>query len=198
MNNEKMIKNSNVIDKLIKVFEVITLVGCILIVAFMILFPIIGSEKLLDTNSFLLGDISVKLKNSSSNSLSSTKLITELIFASVLAVLAVCWYGLRMFRKVLEPLKNGRPFDGSSSKNIRKLGVFVIIAGVIVNIFETVSNYMVYKLCDINNVFNTDVVSFSLDSNFDFWFIIIACILFLLAHVFSYGEELQTESDETL
>lgn len=198
MNNEKMIKNSNAIDKLIKVFEVITLVGCILIVAFMILFPIIGSEKLLDTNSFLLGDINVKLKNSSSNSLSSTKLITELIFASVLAILAVCWYGLRMFRKVLEPLKNGRPFDGSSSKNIRKLGVFVIIAGVIVNIFEIVSNYMVYKLCDINNVFNTDVVSFSLDSNFDFWFIIIACILFLLAHVFSYGEELQTESDETL
>lgn len=198
MNNEKIIKNSNVIDKLIKVFEVITLVGCILIVAFMILFPIIGSEKLLVTNSFLLGDISVKLKNSSSNSLSSTKLITELIFASVLAVLAVCWYGLRMFRKVLEPLKDGRPFDGSSSKNIRKLGVFVIIAGVIVNIFEIVSHYMVYKLCDINNVFNTDVVSFSLDSNFDFWFIIIACILFLLAHVFSYGEELQTESDETL
>lgn len=198
MNNEKMIKNSKAIDKFFKVIEIFMLVGCILMAGVMILLPIIGSEKILNPNTLLIGDISVKFKNEVSSNLSSVKLFTELIFAPVLVILAVCWYGVRMFRKVLEPMKTGRPFDSFSSKNIRKLGVFVIIGGIAVNICKFIAGYMEYSLCDINKVFNTEVVSISPDFNFEFGFIIIACVLFLLAHVFSYGEKLQTESDETL
>lgn len=198
MNNEQMIKNSKAIDKLFKVIGTMMLVGSIIMIVFMILIPFVGSEKIMNPNTLLLGDIRVNFNDVTNSDLSSVKLVMELLIVPILIILVICWYGILMFRKVLEPMKIGRPFDRSSSKNIKKLGVFVIIGGIVINICKFVASYMEYTLCDINKIFNMDLVSISLDFSFEVGFIIIACILFLLAHVFSYGEELQTESDETL
>ena len=95
--------------------------------------------------------------------------------------------------------KEGRPFDKSAADNIKKFGVYVIIGGVITNVCSLFSNVFEVMLYDMEKVFNMNVVSkITYDYKFDFSFVVIALLIFLLAHVFRYGEALQVESDETL
>ncbi len=42
------------------------------------------------------------------------------------------------------------------------------------------------------------VSAVSYDYSISLWFVVTALILFFLSHIFSYGEALQQESDETL
>ena len=199
MKNEKMIKNSKTIDTLLNVCEKIIFAGCIVLIVMMILIAVVGEEMVVNPNNFTLGNISVILKDTGETELSAIKGSLEMLMIPALIIIVVCWYGIRMFRKVLKPMKEGTPFEKSSSKNIRKLGVFVIIGGILINICNTIASALEYKLCRMNDVFNMDVIS-SINVNYDFdiAFIFVALVIFLLAHVFSYGEALQVESDETL
>lgn len=199
MNNEKMIKNSKTIDTLFNVCEKILFAGGIVLIVMMILIAVMGEKMVADPNNFSLGNVSVTIKDTGKTELSSIKGSLEMLMIPALIIIVVCWYGIKMFRKVLKPMKEGNPFEKSSSKNIKKLGVFVIIGGILINICNMVASTLEYKLCNSNGVFNMDAISsITVNYDFDIAFVFVALVIFLLAHVFSYGEALQIESDETL
>ncbi len=199
MENEKIVKNSKVFDKVFNVFEKLLLVAAIVLAVLIVIVPIFGDALITKPNVISIGNVVVVLKNADIIRIASSKLVIEMILVPGLICAFISWYGVRMFRKVLAPMKEGRPFDKSAADNIKKFGVYVIIGGVITNVCSLFSNVFEVMLYDMEKVFNMNVVSkITYDYKFDFSFVVIALLIFLLAHVFHYGEALQVESDETL
>lgn len=119
--------------------------------------------------------------------------------ASAMIVVALIGIGIRIIRKILKSMEAGRPFDTSVADNLRKLGWLVLIGGVVESILKIASETVLLGASDFFQLINMDAVSkVTVNYFFDVTFILFACVLFLLSHVFRYGEALQHESDETL
>ncbi len=104
-----------------------------------------------------------------------------------------------IIRKVLAPMKEGRPFDQGISQMIKKLAWVVLAGGAIVRIGGCITMMIEIKAYDLTAFFAESAIEgYRLNYVVDLNFIITACVLFLLSYVFRYGEELQRESDETL
>lgn len=114
--------------------------------------------------------------------------------ASFIGILCV-----KTIRDMLNPMKEGQPFHSSISKNLRKLGWLSLILGVVVNVMEAVSLFSVAAMQHIDALLISEkITQVDVNASFDVSFLIIPAVLFLLAYIFRYGEELQTLSDETL
>ena len=110
-----------------------------------------------------------------------TALICVVLFA------AAAMYGIRIFRHILSPMKEGRPFAGSVSGDLRKLGWLDLILGGGSILGSVILGAAAAK------VFTEEV-----DLSFDLTFLFIAAVLFLCSYIFRYGEMLQQQADETL
>ena len=112
-------------------------------------------------------------------------------FAGILFVKAVS--------AILAPMKEGKPFDRAVSQNLRKLGWLSLILGAVVNVMEIVGVYSMAAMHSIETLLISEKITHvSINMNADLSFLIVPAVLFLLAYVFRYGEELQTLSDETV
>lgn len=91
----------------------------------------------------------------------------------VLAALELAVYGctVRIFRRVLRPMKEGRPFDGAA-RQLRRLAWVTLAANLVLSCASQV--------------------------RLDLGFLGPGIFLLLLSFVFHYGEELQRQADETL
>ncbi len=114
-------------------------------------------------------------------------------------IIGITCAAIHFVRKILEPMKNERPFDGNIHKNIRKLAWLVLFGGIAGSIMNVVGNAFMVSAYDFQTIFNSDAIT-GMEMNVvsDFSFIVIFALLFLLSYVFKYGEELQIQSDETL
>lgn len=101
---------------------------------------------------------------------------------------AAMMYGLRIFRHILSPMKEGSPFAGSVSGDLRKLGWLTLIFGGAVILLSMVLQSAAAK------IFVGRMMTFS----FDVSFLFVAAVLFLCSYIFRYGEALQQQADETL
>ena len=123
--------------------------------------------------------------------------------AAMLALGAVCSFigilSVKTIRAILAPMKEGKPFASETSKNLRKLGWLSLILGVAVQVMEAVSLFSLFIVQQMEALLISEKITHvNLNTTFDFSFLIIPAVFFLLAYVFKYGEQLQTLSDETL
>lgn len=101
----------------------------------------------------------------------------------------VALYGLHIFRRILQPMKQGQPFAETVSADMRRLGWLVLIAGGALSLI---------------GLFNEQTITTPNDTfmvrtrQLDVTFLGVAAMLFLFSYIFRYGEELQRLSDETL
>ncbi len=198
MKNEKLIKESKIYDKILNVVEKITFIIVALALAAIVIGPFLGKINL-PLNSLYLGAMNVSLYEPIDIKLSSVLPSLEITLVYVMVYSFIIFYASRKIRKVMDPMKEGRPFDKSSSENIWQLGVFVVIAGIVKNILDFLALYAGYEFIDLFTIFDlTKIHAINYDYKFDVTFIIIALVVFILAYVFKYGESLQRDSDETL
>ena len=121
----------------------------------------------------------------------------KLIFSFVLSVISLAW--IVCAKDCLEPILQGNPFDGSASRNLRKLAFLTCFQGITANIMayiifdQTISTYWEY----IFDLYGRIGV-FGLKYDFRWEFLIAAAVLFLASSVFRHGDALQQLSDETL
>mgnify|MGYP003300325974 CR=1 FL=1 len=116
-----------------------------------------------------------------------------------LVILAVRYYQLVIIRKIIEPMKEERPFDALVAKNIRKLSWVILIGDGIFSLISFGLQIWQYHAFDFENLFLSDkIISCKLSYTFDASCIVIFGILYLMSYIFRYGEELQKQSDETL
>lgn len=112
------------------------------------------------------------------------------------------WYILKIFRRILLPMKEGNPFSDTVSGDIRKSGWAVLIMGVIANLVTMLEALVMFKQIapglEEGALGSYIIRSVTVNYTFDFGFLLIFGILMLAAWIFEYGAELQKQSDETL
>lgn len=119
--------------------------------------------------------------------------------AVVLAALIVACGAVLVVRKILKPMKDGLPFDGTVSGNLMKLFYFTLIGGGLFSVVTLVHKIVASKVFDFANLFATEkIASITMEYTLDLSFLYVSAILFVLSLIFRYGEMLQKESDETL
>lgn len=201
MNNEKFVKTSHVVDRLLKIVQGFLLAGVIVAAIFIPLTAILGDKIIADASTIELGRLSLTLSGDYRDYLdmSGIKLSIIMMLVSAIISCAVGWYCVKKLREILAPMKEGRPFETGISERIRRLAFTVLIGGGIAEAGLAVGTVFEMKAYDLSKVINpSSVKAMSFSYSISLWFVVVALILLFLSFVFRYGEELQRESDETL
>lgn len=196
----KMEKTAKIIDKILKIIQVVLIVFAIILAGLLILARLdIPGVIAVETKSLVFNEsVEVNLQDSyaSVNHLGASDIMDVI---TTYFLMFSGWYVIRIIRWILEPMESGRPFDEGSSHSMFKLAWVSLIAGGVYEVLNTVSDYLNYRWIQSVPLFNQQVVSsVDFDFSFDVTFLIVSIILFLLSFIFRYGETLQRESDETL
>ena len=201
MKNEKFIKSSVVIDRILKIIQGFMVAGVVVAAIFIPLTAILGDKIIADASTVEFGTLSLALPGNFRDFLDmgSIKLSIIVMLVSALITCAVAWYCLKKLREIMIPMKDGRPFEAGVGSQIRRLAFTVLIGGGIAEVCRTVANAFEVKAYDLSKLFNPDVVKgISFDYDISLWFVIVALVLLFVSYIFRYGEDLQRESDETL
>lgn len=200
MNEQKMIKTAKTLDTIVRIGGKIIRAFGIVCLIFSILVLIFGS-KMFVPGSLTLDLDFVKL-HLSDEFQTVTKYIQMFAFAGLLVGSILCFMVCHicvLVRKILDPMKKGRPFEEGIPAYIRQIAKTVLIGGGIAELLGVAERFLLTKAYPMDEIFSSAVVSkteylftFELD------FIWIACIILFLSYIFSYGQVLQKESDETL
>ena len=200
MDNNKMIRVAKNLDIFANVGGKITVgacVACILIAFSTIVF---GSKMFVDSAITLdLDFIKFHLNDSV---YVNEQFIKLYVFAATLCGGIICFlafYVSRVLRKILAPMKNGRPFEDGIADNLKKIGWGVLIGGFLSELVGVVARILLIKAYSVDELFSSEVITktefvFTINLNF----VLVACVIFFLSYVFAYGYALQQESDETL
>ena len=122
-----------------------------------------------------------------------------IVVVSAVASLVISCFFLRFFRKLLKPLIEERPFDGTISKSLRILSFVELIGGFVLSLLEWGGQLAMTKLYDLNSLFLSDKIKeIHFENEIDGSFIVYFGLIYMLSLIFKYGEELQKQSDETL
>lgn len=108
-------------------------------------------------------------------------------------------YAAKVARRILAPMKEGRPFEGSVADNLKKLAFVVLGGGVLAGVMGIVERILLGRAFPLEEIFSASAVQrieyiYDLDLNF----VLVGCVLLFLSYIFRYGQQLQQQSDETL
>lgn len=107
--------------------------------------------------------------------------------------------GIGCVRAILQPMTQGQPFDGTVSLNLKKLAKISISLGILWNLISLSEQIMLLFVYDLPSLLISETVTHvSSQFQLNLTFVVYWVILMLLSYVFSYGQQLQQLSDETL
>ena len=198
----KVMKISKTLNTIAGVVRTILKVAAIIIaVAVVILMFVSASHEMWRNGTYTLGlgQVALDLVPDVSISTETTRLlmIGGLIFCIPLLLFSSKY--LHIIQDILNPMSQGKPFDSSVSSSLRKLSFLTLIIGVISEIGNAVAVLVPISCFDPSILFNPKYVSgYTLGTVLNLNFLLPCAILYLMSHVFRYGEELQQLSDETL
>lgn len=199
MNQEKLIKSANTMYTIVNILEKVVLVGLVLIVLGAGLIFFVPKGQAVTMSKITVGTLTMELYDNAMPA-ESFQIQTTLIGMAAAAIICLMvFFGLRIVKDILSPMKEGRPFEHSVSLDIRKLGLLVLFGGIVGQGAMFATNFMWIHNLDLMTFFNREVVkSITINNSFSLSFVFIALLMFLLSYVFEYGWQLQQESDETL
>ena len=106
---------------------------------------------------------------------------------------------LRTLRDTLKPFIACQPFHDTTSKNLRKLAILVVVYAALTIVGDAVLTGLLVSIFDPVSLLRSDkVLGGSVNATADLTPLLFAGALYLLSKVFLYGQELQQLSDETL
>ncbi len=194
---EKLTKTARIVDVFAKILFIFCIVAiCMLIAAdiFMIASVMaLPEDKLPETLSvvFDFGDSEFVVFENGRLMVTKPQLVAYTLTLSLTAATAavILMIGAKLVRRILSPMKEGRPFEEGISEIIKKFGHFVL-AATIIGAFIQFLLVIVLAVMDIAP--ESAPVSISTDGIF------MAIVIYLISYIFRYGEELQKQADETL
>ncbi len=199
---------SNTAKKLDKVLEIAHIVFGALAIACIVGVALIAVAYILKLDPNMIGtgyenfDVGF-LELTVAESYAPDKWMILLQAAITLAVSCRLMYdarrGVSYIREILNPMKEEKPFDTIVSTNLKKLAKLSINLGILGNIIILSEQIMTVFVYDLPGLLVSDKITHVGGMfNVDLTFVVYWAILLLLSYVFSYGEELQQLSDETL
>ncbi len=110
-------------------------------------------------------------------------------------VFLVCTFG-----KLLKPMMQGQPYDGTVSKTLRNLGLGCILICIAENVISYLQVTRAYwTLREIRRIFlPVTVTGIDIPFGINLGTLVIGVLMLVFSLVFRYGEELQVQVDETL
>ena len=194
MNINKTLK---IAQKIIRIFKVL-LVLSIVVYTLLILYSGNIDTAQIEATRISLGVIELNLRQTFQDSVLSPALLFITLF--IMISLLILWYlMLSKLDIIIANAISGQILSPTSGRSLKMISVYVIIEGVINLIASFISSNTISKYIFNLELFNTDIVSsVTVKTDYDISFLITAFIIFILAKIFAYGEELQKLSDETL
>ena len=194
MNINKTLKIAQKINRIFKVLLVLSIV----VYTLLILYSGNIDTAQIEATRISLGVIELNLRQTFQDSVLSPALLFITLF--IMISLLILWYlMLSKLDIIIANAISGQIFSPTSGRSLKMISVYVIIEGVINLIARFISLNTISKYIFNLELFNTDIVSsVTVKTDYDISFLITAFIIFILAKIFAYGEELQKLSDETL
>lgn len=200
MNNKKMITTAKNLDILANVGGKIFGAAGIVCFVIGILTLFLGGKMFTDLSTTLDLDF-IKLHLTDTFYVDETYIKYYVVLSTLLGgcICFATYYTSTLLRKIFAPMKVGRPFEVGASGYLKKIGWIVLVVGFISQFVGMSSRTLLVQAYSIEKIFVSEAISgveFIFTMNFNFVFIALA--VFLLSYVFSYGQVLQQDSDETL
>lgn len=197
----KLVKISRVIDTIVKIVRGVSIgaaIACLILFVIALVLPASEYGKLVSTADMTigLGPVRLQLTRPLEAGTNLRPFISAMLATGV-PVLALAAWCMHLLHKVLLPMSQGRPFDGTVSRTLRKLGWATLITTLAAEAMETVLVTLEVGLYDLNELFAPGLVS-GYTVGFNTGDLAAPVLILLLSYVFRYGEELQRQSDETL
>ncbi|MBO5177060.1 MAG: DUF2975 domain-containing protein [Lachnospiraceae bacterium] len=199
---EKLMKTSKTVDTILKVVYKILQVGGIIIfvgVGICLIAGALGQLPPAELTSVSFGDVELIFAEPQivDNSFMTIEMGTTLVMA--LLAIAVTCYLIKVLRKVLVPMIAGQPFDGTVSTNIKKLGITIIVSGIIIDLIEVIGSNLAFYMYDISELFlSENIGKVMINGEIGLGNVLVGVLVIMLSYVFRYGEQLQQQADETL
>lgn len=198
MENQKMIKTAKNLHTFTKVCGKIFFAFSIVCIVMMVFVGILG-EKMIAETSVSLGFVKLYLSDEFQLDHGFVK---AYIIVGLIAVAILCFvvhYTSKIVLSILEPMQEGRPFDPKTPKNLRKIAWIVLVCGAVIQIIQFIECALASRAFNLEALISSDAVS-KMEINFtmNLGFIIVFIIIMFSSYIFSYGQHLQKESDETL
>lgn len=198
---ENFKKYTDIVDKVFNALFIAFLVVSVLMAAFAVI-GFIGIDGIVigEIDSYLtFGALELNVaenviagEDAVNNSLALFALLAAVEFALACVL-------MKILRKLISPMKEGKPFNETVYKTLRELAVLILLGGILLGVIDFCGSFVILMAYDIGALFNPETVlghSLVFDMNGDF--VIYAAVVYLLSYVFKYGTELQTQVDETL
>ena len=151
------------------------------------------------TYSLTLGNVALELIPDGAIPAEATRsaLIIGLVFCvPVLFFSAKC---LAIIQDILTPMTQGKPFDTKVADSLKKLSFIVLAAGAVMEVGKVALSALLLNSIRLDALFNPELVAgYTVKHVLSMNFIFLFAVLYLMSHVFRYGEALQQLSDETL
>lgn len=199
MKTKSMTTTAGNLDTILKFVEGFMKAFAIVFAVFWVLLKIF-KEKLV-SGSFSLDLDYVKLHLSGAyGNISGLVLnhIDVILITGCLGCIAIR-YGIRFLRKILSPVKEGRPFDADVVLNLKKLAWVILIGGGVIQLLGILQRVLLINALPMDVIFSSPAIeSVEYVFTMNFGFVWVFCLIRFLAQIFAYGAQLQLESDETL
>ena len=199
---EKMMKISKNLNTLANVAKHLFQAAAIVIAVCVIILLFVSPHHDMwqdGTYSLELGNVTLELIPDGAIPAEVTRrtVIWGLIFCIPLFLLTARCLGI--VQDILLPMSQGKPFAGSVAESLRKLSLFALIGGGITELGGLVLSALRLGSIKLDALFNPQLVAgYTVEHVMSMDFILLFAVLYLMSHVFRYGEQLQQLSDETL
>lgn len=203
MKKSKMAETAGTLERMVKFIQRVNLIaGAVVFVTSLIFLAAhrLGTVTAADTVNIELGKIFLEV-TSGETMMDGRMGVYYQIMLTLRMVIAVgaVYAGSSLIRKILYPIMEEHPFDGSISVNLRKLGWLVLIYGIISNVYGIIINEINFVFYGLERLADSSYVqSVGVSYRLDVSFFLIFLVLEMVSYIFRYGAELQQLSDETL
>ena len=199
-NHTKMVHTANTLDTLVRVGGGIFRAAGIVLAIFAVLVLLLGGKMVeFGSLSLDLDFIKLYLTDEYQTITTSMRLYICIGLVSSSLLCFVMDYSASVARQILRPMKDGRPFSEEVSPNLRKMALVVLIGGAAAQLLGIAERALAVYAFPMDQIFDSAAIAKS-EYVFimDFNFVLIACVILFLSYIFTYGQKLQQESDETL
>ena len=200
MNKNKMISTAKFMNTGAKVVGGIFGAVAIVCAVFAVLVAVLG-QQMFEAGSFTmeLGYITLHMAQDFPADMEMMKWFA---CVGLVGVGIICFLVKRAcvhLRTILTPMEEGRPFEPDAPGSLRKIAWITLIGGAVFQILAIAEGFILTRVYPMDAIFASDAIE-KVEYTFtmDFSFVWITCLILFLSYIFSYGQSLQRESDETL
>ena len=198
--NKRMKKAAGILESLFKLISGVLCAMVIVCGIFAVLVLVFG-EKIFVPDSVTLdiGFLKFYLREEYRFITDDVKLYAMVSLVTAAGLYGIISYVCVLLCRILSPMKDGRPFEAGMAKDLRKIAWVVLGGGLYSEVLKIAEHFLMIRAYPMEEIFDSKAIYMMKHTiDVDLSFVLVAAAFFLLSYIFSYGQALQRESDETL